>query len=183
MFTIHHEVTTIQCRRVFVTTVLWVVLVLGVVGRAEVVDRVLAVVSGDLITLSDVTAARDLGLVAPGAAADPIRAVLAQLIDRELQLAEVERYAPMEPTADEVDREVQIVRARFPAQQALDAALARSGIDLQHLRETLRENLRIRAYLEQRFATADERRQQRISDWMAGLRRRADILDLYLAGR
>lgn len=168
----------------FVMYVLWVGLVIGAaVVHAEVVDRVLAVVSGDLITLSDVAAARDLGLVAPGDAADPIRAVLTQLIDRELQLAEVERYAPMEPTADEVDREAQIVRARFPSPQAFDAALARSGIDLEHLRETLRENLRIRAYLEQRFATADERRQQRISDWMAGLRRRADILDLYLAGR
>ena len=49
--------------------------------------------------------------------------------------------------------------------------------------QTLRENLRIRAYLDQRFSASDERRQQVVDDWMAGLRRRADIIDLYLAGR
>jgi hypothetical protein len=174
---------SLRVLRDFVVKSSLIVLVLAGTAHAEVVDRVLAVVSGDLITLSDVTAARDLGLVAPGAAADPIRAVLEQLIDRELQLAEVERYAPAEPTVDEVDREVEMVRARFPSQQAFDAVLVRSGIDLEHLRGTLRENLRIRAYLDQRFATTDERREQRVNDWMAGLRRRADILDLYLPAR
>src|SRR3954468_7456696 len=79
--------------------------------NAEVIDRVLAVVSGSLITLSDVNAAHDLGLITPRPSADPIRDVLSQLIDRELQLAEVDRYAPPEPSAEEVDREVQVVRA------------------------------------------------------------------------
>jgi hypothetical protein len=151
--------------------------------RAEVIDRVLAVVSGSLITLSDVNAAFDLGLVTPQPSNDPIRAVLSTLIDRELQLAEVDRYAPPEPSAADVDRELQTVRARFPSAEAFDAVLARSGIDLAHLRETIRENLRIRAYLEQRFAAGASRRQQVVDDWTAGLRRRADIIDLYLVGR
>ena len=47
----------------------------------------------------------------------------------------------------------------------------------------MRENLRIRAYLDQRFSASDERRQQVVDDWIAGLRRRADIIDLYLVGR
>jgi hypothetical protein len=47
----------------------------------------------------------------------------------------------------------------------------------------MRENLRIRAYLDQRFSVSDERRQQVVEDWVAGLRRRADIIDLYLVGR
>ncbi|PYR47280.1 MAG: hypothetical protein DMF89_19360 [Acidobacteria bacterium] len=42
---------------------------------AETIDRVLAVVAGQIITLSDVTAARDLGLQTPGSATDPVRAV------------------------------------------------------------------------------------------------------------
>ena len=42
-----------------------VVACLSVGARAEVIDRVLAVVGGQLITLSDVTAARDLRLVPP----------------------------------------------------------------------------------------------------------------------
>jgi hypothetical protein len=150
--------------------------------RAETIDRVLAVVAGQMITLTDVTAAHDLGLQSADGASDPVRAVLTKLIDRELVLAEVERYAPPEPGADAVDREVQRVRERFPSQAALDAALARSGIDEKHLRETLRQDLRTRAYLDQRFPTAANRRQALIDEWMAGLRRRGDVIDVYLAG-
>jgi len=152
-------------------------------ASAEVIDRVLAVVSGSLITLSDVNAAHDLGLVKVGNAADPVRDVLSQLIDRELELAEVDRYAPPEPSAADVDREVQTVRSRFLSAEAFEAVLARSGIDLAHLRETMRANLRIRSYLDQRFSVSDERRQQVVEDWVAGLRRRADIIDLYVVGR
>src|SRR4029077_16972431 len=78
--------------------------------HAETIDRVLAVVAGQLITLSDVTAATDLGLQTAEGAADPVRAVLTKLIDRELVLAEVDRYAPAEPTTLDVDREVLRVR-------------------------------------------------------------------------
>ena len=155
----------------------------AVAPRAETIDRVLAVVAGQLITLTDVTAALDLRLQTTDGAADPVRAVLSKLIDRELILSEVDRYAPPEPTAEGVDREVQRVLARFPSQDALDAALARSGIDEKHLRETLRQDLRMRAYLDQRFTAASDRRQALLDDWMAGLRRRGDVIDLYLSGK
>jgi hypothetical protein len=187
--------------------------------RAEIIDRVLAVAAGGLIMLSDVTAARDLGLVKVGASADPIGAVLSSLIDRELVLGEVDRYAPPEPSVAAVDRELQNVRQRFPTRSAFEAALARSGIDEKHLRETLRQNLRILAYEEQRFtvppasedevaryyaahaqafarnsqvpsfdevrgdvmrAMTEERRAALVADWVAGLRRRGDVIDLYL---
>ena len=156
-------------------------LLTGGVAHGEVIDRVLAVVAGQLITLTDVTAAIDLRLQTPDGAANPIRAVLTKLIDRELVLAEVDRYAPAEPTADAVDREVQRVRARFDSQDALDTALATSGIDDKHLRETLRQDLRIRAYLDQRFSAASDRRQAQLDDWMSGLRRRGEVIDLYLS--
>ena len=150
--------------------------------RAEVIDRVLAVVGGSLITLTDVNAASELGLATPGPSDDRIRVVLSRLIERKLQLAEVDRYAPPEPSASEVERELQIVQARFAPPGAFDAVLARVGIDLAYLRETLRENLRLRAYIDRRFSTSDERRQQVVDDWVEGLRRRADITDLYLPG-
>ena len=47
----------------------------------------------------------------------------------------------------------------------------------------LRQDLRIRAYLDQRFASAQERRQAVMDDWLSGLRRRGDVVDLYLSGR
>ena len=153
------------------------------VPGAETIDRVLAVVAGQLITLTDVTAALDLRLQASDGAADPVRAVLNKLIDRELILTEVDRYAPPEPTAEAVDREVQRVRARFPSAEALEAALARSGIDEKHLRGTLRQELRMRAYLDQRFTAATDRREALLEDWMAGLRRRGDVIDLYVPAK
>jgi hypothetical protein len=158
-------------------------LLLGGVSSAETIDRVLAVVAGQMITLSDVVAARDLGLQTADAGADPVRVILTKLIDRELVLAEVERYAPPEPTAEAVDGEVQRVRARFESTEALEAALARSGLDEQHLRETLRQDLRMAVYMNQRFSASDDRRRAAIDEWMIGLRRRADVIDLYLAKR
>jgi hypothetical protein len=150
-------------------------------GAQELIDRVLAVAGGDVITLSDVRAARELGRVSvPGDAADPVRVVLSQLIDRALVLAEVNRFAPPEPSAAAIDAALDTVVARFASAQAFDATLTRLGIDRAFVRELLREDLRIRAYLEQRF-TAETVEQQRtmVDDWVAGLRRRADIVDLY----
>jgi hypothetical protein len=198
-----------------------VLLLAAVAVSAEIIDRVLAVVSGDVILMSDVTAARALRLVSVEETGDPVRAVLSKLVDRELVLAEVDRYAPPEPDATAIDGEMDTVRSRFASPEAFEAVLSRSGLDEGHLRETLRQELRVRSYLEQRFtasspseaeiqqyyrshqaeferagqpvplaavrpavvqAVTSEMRQAMIADWIAGLRRRADINDLYLVG-
>jgi hypothetical protein len=193
------------------------------IAAAETLDRVLAVVSGNLILLSDVTAARELGLAAvPAGAADPVAAVLSALIDRELIIAEVNRYAPPDPSDEAVARALAGVRGRFRDDAEYRAALSRSGVDEAYLRRRLREDLRIRAYLDQRFTVmppsdadvdryyrdhpqaftrdgtrlpldavreevirilAGERRKAMIDDWVAGLRRRTEVTDLYLPER
>jgi hypothetical protein len=196
--------------------------VFPVTAADEIIDRVLAVAAGNLIMLSDVRAALEFGLVSPGSAPDPVREVLSRLIDRALVLAEVDRYAPPEPSAGAVDHAVQAVRLRFSTPEAFAAALARVGMGDKYLRETLREDLRIRAYLDQRFtvvapteddlgryyrdhpdaftrngrlipfdearqdvaqAVVTDRRRALVDEWMAGLRRRAEIADLYAPSR
>ena len=191
-------------------------------ARAEIIDRVLAIVGGGVIMQSDVTMAFELGLVTVEKTDDPIAAVLSRLIDRYVILAEVDRYAPAEPSPEAIDRAVQQVRATFATAQAFDAALARSGIDQARLRQTLRDELRMRAYLEQRFTVPpptdaevetyyrnhlgdftrggqlvpvdaaraeiattliSTRRTTLIDDWVSGLRRRADVSNLYLTRR
>ena len=149
---------------------------------AETVDRVLAVVAGQLIMLSDVTAVRDLGLVTASAGADPVGSVLSKLIDRELMLAEVDRYAPPEPETGDIDRDFAAVRGKFASEKAFSDVLARSGFDAAHVREIVRQNLRLRAYLDQRFTAPDgdqQRRQMLIDDWVASLRRRSPVVNLY----
>ncbi len=128
------------------------VLVAGVSPvAAEVVERLLAVVSGQLIMASDVTAARRLGLVPDGGTN---REALDRLIDRALILAEVERYAPPEPSEAAIAADLARLRARFADATAFDGVLAATGFDEGMIRERIRQDLRIEAYLDQRFVVA-----------------------------
>ncbi len=138
-------------RPVLSSCLLALLVVRPVTAADEIIDRVLAVAAGNLIMLSDVRAALEFGLVSPGSAPDPVREVLSRLVDRALVLAEVDRYAPPEPSAAAVDHALQAVRLRFSTPKAFAAALARVGMGDKYLRETLRGDLRIRAYLDQRF--------------------------------
>jgi len=151
-------------------------------AAAETIDRVLAVAAGQLIMLSDVVAVRELGIVPAMPGGDPVGSVLAKLIDRELMLAEVDRYAPPEPATEDVDRGFAAVRSRFASDAAFNDVLARSGFIPSHVREIVRQDLRLRAYLDQRFTASDgdeRRRQMLIDDWVAGLRRRNPVINLY----
>jgi hypothetical protein len=99
-------------RRVGGLLALLAIVVGGVVIRAaEIIDRVVAVVTGDVIMLSDVRAANDFGLIEADAAADSERAILSRLIERSLILDEVDRYTPAEPAAAAVDEQLRAVLA------------------------------------------------------------------------
>jgi hypothetical protein len=126
-------------------------------ARAQLIDRILAVVAGRPITLSDVTAATRLGLVAGAAeAGDRQQVVLNALIDRQLQLVEVNRYLPPEPPAAAIDADVAQVRARFDSQAAFDRALEETGVGDAQLRAFVRDTLRIEGYLRQRFGASSQ---------------------------
>jgi hypothetical protein len=121
---------------------------------AEVFDRVLAVVGTRAVTLSDVRAAEAFGFAAGTPPMPATADVLARLINRELMLTEVDRYAAPDPEAAVVDRRVAQVRARFATQESYEQALARTAMTAGRLRAVIAENLRIETYLEQRFGAA-----------------------------
>jgi hypothetical protein len=159
-------------------------LLLPITPGAEIIDRVVAVVDSQVITLTDAVAALRFNLVQPQPDTDPIRSAIDQLIERQLVLIEVERYGPPEPQAAAIEEAVGAIRARFGSASQLATALAQSGLAEDQLRRRIRDDLRIRSYLDQRFASvgaaADpERRQALIRDWVAGLRRRAEVTVLY----
>jgi hypothetical protein len=179
--------------RMFIVALL-LAAVTRVAAADEIIERVVAVAAGDVITQTDVAAARDLGLVQVGDTADPSGEIISRLIDRALVLAEVDRYAPPEPSAAEIDSGVQAVRSRFDTPQAFNTALAKVGMDERSLRDSIRQDLRIRAYLDLRFvvapasdaagqAAAVERRDALVTAWIAGLRRRATITEVDVTGR
>ena len=121
----------------------------------ELLDRTLALVGGQPITLSDARAAIALGLVdVDRSAADAIADVTRQLVDRELVLREVQRYAPPSPGESAVQARLDEVRQRFADAAAFDRALDLHGFTAERLRAWVRDDLRSQAYLAQRFASA-----------------------------
>jgi hypothetical protein len=124
---------------------------LSPVSAQQLLDRVVARVNGMPITLTDVDAALGLGVVTVTGNDDPRAAATRELIERQLMLAEVARFAPPEPDAGEIEREVADMKARAGAR--LEALMQSTGLDEQRIREIARETLRIRAYLNQRFGT------------------------------
>jgi hypothetical protein len=146
----------------------------------ELIERTLAIVGGQPITLSDVRAALALGLVEEPGIGDAIAPATQRLIERALVLREVQRYAPAEPPEDAVDARVAAIGARFPTADALAAALGAVAFSEAHLRAWARDDLRIGAYLDQRFAAAGsaERRTELVRDWIADIRRRTTVVEL-----
>lgn len=186
-------------------------------SNGEVIERVLAVVDGRLITLSDVHTVRTLGLVqAAPATADLADPIVERLIDRVLILQEVERYAPPAPDEGIIDARVRVISQTEVASGALAERLAVLGVSEAWLRQWIRDDLRVQAYIDQRFTgvvqpTSEEleayfqehraefaagdpelsdaaaqqlarervtalRRQVLLTDWVTGLRRRAEIV-------
>lgn len=123
-------------------------LALGGSARDEIIDRVLAIIGGQVITLSDVHATLALTRVDPARAADPVGAALSWLIDRRLVLAEVDRYGPPEPEDVAIARRVAELDRALPADPK---SLARLGLDAERVRGWARDDLRIDTYLAQRF--------------------------------
>jgi peptidyl-prolyl cis-trans isomerase SurA len=137
-----------------------------VTSRAEIIDRILAVVDRELITMSDVAAALRLGLVAePPPTTDAVRETLDALIARQLVLAEVNRYQPPEPSAQQIQADVDEIAARFRTPQELQQALVQSGLTLEQLRLRVRDDRRIEAYVSQRFGAAIQPSEQEVADY------------------
>ncbi len=119
-----------------------------------VIDRIMAIVSGGLILRSDVEAALRLGLVTPPAEGDRLQVALDRLIERRLMLLEADRYGPPEPTGAEIDAGLAEIDTRIASGDRLDAILRSSGFTLDQLRLWVRDDLRIRNYIQQRFGAA-----------------------------
>jgi hypothetical protein len=126
---------------------------LGPLGAQQLLDRVVARVNGQFLTLTDLRAAMAFGVVDVSEDVDE-RDAIAPLVDRHLILAEVERYAPSEPATAAIAQEAGVLSAH--AGYRLAAVMASTGIDESGIRGLARDNLRIRAYLDQRFGTADQ---------------------------
>jgi hypothetical protein len=122
---------------------------LGVTSASAqtLVDRVAARVGGVIIYQSDVRAAEALGVIQPG----PADELLGQMVQRQLLLAEVNRFPPQEPVATAIAAEVQRLTRRVAD---LDAFVRAHGLPEGEIDRLARDTLRIQAYLDQRFGSS-----------------------------
>lgn len=124
--------------------------ILNSAGAAQkLIDRVLARVDGNPVTLTDVEAALGLGVLDVPPGSDLIATGREQLIDRQLELEEVQRFPPPEPDRAATAREA--VRLKMNAGARLAELMRSTGLSEQRITDIARDNLRITAYLEQRF--------------------------------
>jgi hypothetical protein len=118
---------------------------------AQLLDRVIAVVSGTVVMLSDARAALTLGLFEPGAARDPVEAAMRWLIDRQLVLDEAGRgdRADVDPAA--LEQALGAGKQRFASDADYRRALAGLGLDENGVQRFVRDTLAARFYVDRRF--------------------------------
>jgi hypothetical protein len=124
----------------------------GASAQGVVLDRVVAVVGGSPVLLSDVRLVAEFELFEPRPGTDLQVAALDHLVERRLMFDEVERYGPLEPDPARVEARLSEVKARLG--DRLERAYARTGINDERLRSLIVQELRIDDYVEQRFGAA-----------------------------
>lgn len=148
----------------------------------ELVDRVVALVDEDPILLSDLERALALGYV-PFVPADAEavrrRRALDALIEWRLRLHEIARFGFEQAPLDEVERQLERLRARWPSDAAWRAELERLGLEEAQVRQILARQLAVLEYVEQRlgprvFVNAEEIQQHYEQDVVPRLRERGD---------
>ena len=120
-------------------------------ARAELVDRIVAIIDREVVTLSEAEQASEIARARTGAAAAPLVSVVERLIESRLVEREVERFTGEPVSPELVDGALQEVRARFSSETAFLEMLTRNGLSEEELRATLRRQIGVAEYLEQRF--------------------------------
>jgi hypothetical protein len=152
-------------------------LVVPAVGAQVTIDRVLSRVSGEIITQSDVRQARLLKLF--GARGDDQAsdaAIQRELENRRLILIEVARAALPEPTAERRAARRREWQASLGGSADVPKLLERTGMSDTAMDDWCRNDLRIDAFLAERFKSVPAPdRPREISVWVDELRRRAGL--------
>src|SRR3990172_9509539 len=120
-------------------------------ARAELVDRIVAIIPREVVTLPEAEQASEIARARTGASAAPLVSDGERLIESRLVEREVERFTGEPVSPELVDGALREVRARFSSETAFLEMLARNGLSEEELRATLRRPIGGAQDLEQRF--------------------------------
>jgi hypothetical protein len=144
--------------------------------QAVEIDRTLEHVYTTPIMASDVRQANLLRLLPDAGTSDD--RILTAFENRLLLLREVAHQTAPQPSPAAIAARRQAWAASWPAGTDVPALMAKAGMTDQALDGWCRDDLRIAAYLDLRFGVAaDQARAARLADWIAELRRRANLSD------
>lgn len=123
-------------------------------AAAVTVDRIAAVIDGQVLTVSEITQMVELRFFPRlGNSEDEYRReVLDALIAQALRYRDVERFGAQDIPADTIEARLVEIRKRFAAEADFTAALARSELTLDELRALVKRQLQVEAYIQERFA-------------------------------
>ncbi|MEW5739111.1 MAG: hypothetical protein AB1938_09300 [Myxococcota bacterium] len=124
--------------------------------KGQVIDRAVASIEGQVITLSQLEfEARILLVNAGGVGAafapldhEALKASLNAIIDERLATLEADKLEAYPVEAEEVEKAIADFRARFPSEAKFKEFLARNEADLQDVGRVLERSLRARRALE-----------------------------------
>jgi peptidyl-prolyl cis-trans isomerase SurA len=139
-----------RSRFLLVALVALVALLPATSARGELVDRIVAIIDREVVTLSEAEQARSIGKARSGAEA-PLADVVERLIESRLVEREVERFTGEPVAPDVVDAALREVRGGFSSEPAFQAMLAAVGLTEEALRAELGRQVAVSQYLERRF--------------------------------
>lgn len=119
-------------------------------ARGELVDRIMAIIDREVVTLSEAEEARAIGRARTGNEARLVD-VVERLIESRLVEREVERFTGAPVSPELVDGALAEVRGGFDSEAAFLEMLAKNGLTEEELRASLDRQLKVTAYLERRF--------------------------------
>ena len=140
----------------------------GSASAQQLLDRVLARIGTEAITQTDVQTLVEFGLIDATSPTGP--ASVRQAIERQLVLREVARFPPPESPVAVVEQQLAAMRARVG--DRLDAVMRANGVDQARLLALARDALRIRQYVDQRFALSTQVSEEEARKYFEGHRDR-----------
>lgn len=132
---------------------LFLILLLALPAAAVTVDRIAAVIDGQVLTVSEISQMVEIRFFPRAGSEDEYRReVLDALIAQALRYRDVERFGAQDIPSDTIEARVQEIQKRFPSEAEFAAALARAELTPEELRALAKRQLQVEAYIQERFA-------------------------------
>jgi hypothetical protein len=127
-------------------------------AEGQVLDRVVAIIEGQVLTQSELEFEARIALVERGAVLaldeplddEVLRSVLELVIAHRLLVLSADRLEAFTAEQADVGQRLAKFRKNFGSEEAFQAFLARSGADVNQLTEVLKRNVRVRRIIESR---------------------------------